>query len=68
MHLYQEGIPLPIVMQILGHESIATTSAFYAFATLEMMFAEMEKSHPNVSSEIPKWKEEQILDALYSLD
>jgi site-specific recombinase XerD len=68
MNLYQEGVPLPIVMQILGHESIATTSGFYAFATLEMIYAEMEKAHPNASAEIPKWKEKQILDALYSLD
>ena len=68
MDLYHEGISLPIVMQILGHESISTTTGFYAFATMDMMYAEMEKAHPNILVEQPKWKELQILDVLYSLD
>jgi site-specific recombinase XerD len=68
MDLYQEGVSLPIVMQILGHESIGTTTGFYAFATMEMICSELEKANPQAAEPIPKWKEKAYLDVLYSLD
>jgi site-specific recombinase XerD len=68
MDLYREGISLPIVMQILGHESMSTTSGFYAFATMEMMFDAMEKINTSPSDPLPKWREKEIEDILYSLD
>ena len=68
MDLYKSGIPLPFIMQLLGHESISTTSGFYAFATLEMMGAAMEKASANAISPEKLWKRADARKLLYTLD
>ncbi|MGB4438659.1 MAG: hypothetical protein WBJ13_05400 [Sedimentibacter sp.] len=45
MYLYQNRIPLPIIAQMVGLESISTTTGFYAFATLGMMYDAMMKAN-----------------------
>lgn len=64
MDLYQEGIPLPIIMRLLGHTNASTTEAFYAFATIDMMRQAITAATPTPAA--PQLTGTQ-LDALYSL-
>ena len=68
MDLYKSGVPLPFIMQLLGHESMSTTSGFYAFATLEMMSEAINKSAPTIGGTEKLWKSRNAKKFFYTLD
>lgn len=68
MDLHKNGVPLPFIMQLLGNESMSTTSGFYAFATLKMMSDAMNKAAPILDKEEKLWKKDDVKKLLYSLD
>lgn len=67
MDLYQQGIPLPIIMRLLGHENVSTTAAFYAFATVDMMRDAVNAATPMTSAPAARQLTEDELQALLSL-
>ena len=67
VNLYKNGVPLPFIMQLLGHESMSTTTGFYAFATLEMMSEALNKTFGETKGE-KLWKKSIKVKDPYSLD
>lgn len=66
MDLYQSGVPLTHIQQLLGHEDIYTTSGFYAFATLNTLSTSMAKADASSKDE-KLWKDPKTLKRLYRL-
>ncbi|WP_089611940.1 tyrosine-type recombinase/integrase [Dehalobacterium formicoaceticum] len=68
MHLYIAGVPLPAIMELLGHASMNTTSGFYAFVTWEMVSEAMKKANEDHLEGEMLWKEPNVRKQLYTLD
>lgn len=67
MDLYQAGMSLEHIQQLLGHKHISTTSGFYAFATLETLSKAMKKAGTESEPSEKCWMDEATLEKLYSL-
>jgi len=68
MHLYDAGVPLPYIRDILGHVDLSTTE-IYARASAEAKRKALEGAYPDiVTSDLPDWNEDTgLLDWLTSL-
>ena len=66
MDLYQNGVPLTHIQQLLGHEDLSTTSGFYAFATLDTLAKAMNKVNEGTSPD-KKWNNKVVLEKLLRL-
>ena len=66
MDLYKSGMPLSHIQQLLGHESMSTTTGFYAFVTLDTLAKSMEKANQEDDGG-RRWSDPSVLRQLYSL-
>ena len=66
MDLYKSGMPLSHIQQLLGHESMSTTTGFYAFVTLDTLAKSMEKANQEADGG-RRWSDPSVLRQLYSL-
>ena len=68
MHLYDGGVPLPYIRDILGHAELATTD-IYARASTEAKRKALEAAYTDiVSDDLPEWNQDPgLLSWLASL-
>jgi len=68
MHLYEAGVPLPYIRDILGHADLSTTE-IYARASTEAKRKALEAAYPGiVTSDLPEWNQDPgLLDWLTNL-
>ena len=61
MHLYDAGIPLPYIRDILGHVDLSTTE-IYARASTEAKRRALEAAYTDiVTNELPEWNQDSEL-------
>lgn len=69
LHLYRNGMPLPILSEFLGHASLQSTQV-YAYADTEMKRRAIEKARgaTSIPNDIPSWQtDDNIIRQLYGL-
>jgi site-specific recombinase XerD len=68
IYLYEAGVPLPYIRDILGHVDLSTTE-IYARASTEAKRRALEAAYPNiVIDDLPEWTQDLgLLDWLTSL-
>lgn len=58
MHLYEAGVPLPYIRDILGHVDLSTTE-IYARASTEAKRKALEATYTNiVTDDLPEWNQD----------
>lgn len=61
MHLYEAGVPLPYIRDILGHVDLTTTE-IYARASTEAKRKALEATYTEiVTDELPEWNNDSGL-------